>query len=62
MVAKEKMHNVLTEKIQFVPKENLIPVDNRILKNEDFITKPFNWYIEKDIEMLGFHYNISMDQ
>lgn len=62
MVGKEKMHNVLTEKIQFSPKENLIPVESRILKNEDFITKPINWYSAKNIEMLGFSYTISMNQ
>ena len=41
MVGREKMCNVLTEKIEFSPKDNLIPVKNRILNSEDFITKPF---------------------
>lgn len=50
MVGKEKMYNALTEKIQFSPKENLIPVENRILKNEDFIRKPFNWYSTKNLK------------
>lgn len=40
--------------MQFFPKENLIPVENGILKNEDFTTKSFlTGKAPQNIELLG---------
>lgn len=55
----KKIYNVLIGKIQFSPMENIIPVENGILKNEDFTTKYFLiGKAENKIDSLGFYYNL----